>query len=344
MTRRPSPRGVRLKDIARRGDVSLATVSRVLRGDGADRFSPETRRRVLDAARELGWVPNRLVQGIQTGRTGTVGVLALPLPGHWQSLLESAHAELLAHETVPLALYPRYEAAGTSELAQLRQMMERRVDAIACWPLVDPAAAGYLVELCAQQVPVITIDFELPAGGRRVTSVRTRESTGMNAALKHLATLGHRRVGYLGVQTPDAWATHRRDAFTRAAARRKLEPAFVHDVPKHHPPALDPLRRLLRQATAVVAGSEQLALVAWELARESAIRVPGDLSIVAFGQPRADYPIWPHFTVVDQRPELLGREVARLLLSPASTDAPAFIDVDPVLVPGRTTASPGGPA
>ena len=64
---------VRMKDIAKRGNVSLATVSQVLRGHGADRYSQATRDKIVRVANELGWSPNRLVRGIQTGRTGMAG-------------------------------------------------------------------------------------------------------------------------------------------------------------------------------------------------------------------------------------------------------------------------------
>jgi LacI family transcriptional regulator len=340
MIRSDTGGGVRLKDIARHSNLSLATVSRVLRGSGIERFSPDTRQRVTDAARELGWVPNRLVQGIQTGRTGTVGILAVPLAGHWHRLLDSAHTELLAHDAAPLSLYPRYESAGTTELAQLRQMMERRVDAIACWPLVDAAAMRYLVDLCAKQVPVVAIDFDFSDPGTRTSSVRTSESCGMNLSVDHLFRLGHRRIGYVGPQSDDAWAVRRRDAFTAAVRERRLKDTKVEAVPKHQLSAREGMRRVLSSVSAVIVGSEQLALLAYEMARELSLVVPAELSIVSFGQPQADFPIWPEFTFVDQRPELLGKRVAELLLSAGAARSPVYVDVDPQLVAGQTTAPP----
>jgi len=67
----------RLKDVAKAANVSLAAASRILRGD-KERFGEETCRRVLEASRELGWRRNLLVNGMQTGRTRTIGVMIPP--------------------------------------------------------------------------------------------------------------------------------------------------------------------------------------------------------------------------------------------------------------------------
>jgi DNA-binding LacI/PurR family transcriptional regulator len=75
----------RLKDVAKAANVSLAAASRILRGD-RDRFGEETCRRVLEASRQLGWRRNLLVNGMQTGRTQTIGVMIPPVDSFWMRL------------------------------------------------------------------------------------------------------------------------------------------------------------------------------------------------------------------------------------------------------------------
>ncbi len=328
-----------MKQVAELGGVSLATVSRVLGKRDAGLFAESTRRRVLDAARQLGWVHNRLVQGIQTGRTGTVGVLALPLPGHWQAMLGAAHAALLERDTVPMALYPSYSASGTSELAQLRQMIECRVDAIACWPLVDAQAESYLLEVCAARVPVVTVDYEPAGGDGRCGALRNSEPAGMALALEHLWSLGHRTIGYVGPASTESWASLRCAEFTRWMLRKRRRPAFTLAVRKDQHGALDELAQQMPLASAVVVANEQLAAATWHVAREVGLRVPRDVSVVSFGQPHADYPVWPRFTIVDQRPQELGRRLAEMLLPPlqGGDEQRDIVEIQASLAIGETT-------
>jgi LacI family transcriptional regulator len=340
-----------MKDIADRGNVSLATVSRVLRDKGAERFSQATRDKVLRVATELGWSPNRLVRGIQTGRTGMVGLVMIPFGEHWQRLIIGLHTQLLTRDVLPLALYPEYNADSTvTEMELLRHLMELRVEGIACWPLMDRVAANYLANVCAMQVPVVTLDFELP-GAANTVAVRTPERRAMAAALDHLVELGHERIGFVGRATLDDWAVDRRDAFVHQMATRRLQAVFVEEIDKGDSSALARLDSDLRQVTAVVAASEQLAFGVWHVASDAGMHIPQDLSIVGFGQFNFEFALWPRFTSIDQRPEEIGRVAAMLLVDSAarnhamqkaadSASAVPHVEVEPVLVVGQTTAPP----
>ena len=83
----------RLKDVAKAANVSLAAASRILRGD-KERFGEETCRRVLEASRKLGWRRNLLVNGMQTGRTQTIGVMIPPFDSFWVTVLSGIHDAL----------------------------------------------------------------------------------------------------------------------------------------------------------------------------------------------------------------------------------------------------------
>lgn len=159
------------------------------------------------------------------------------------------------------------------------------------------------------------------------------------AAIDHVISLGHRRIGFCGKQGSHLWATDRRKTFIDTMRQRGLTPAVVEDVPKDDRSALTRLRHDLTDVTAVVAGSEQLALSVWHVAREAGRRVPEDLSIVGFDRMRFEFAVWPTFTSIDQRPDEIGRAAAAAVLSP--DDRPSsHLDIDPMLVVGETT----GPA
>src|SRR2546421_6112308 len=96
-------RRVSQQDIAREANVSRVTVSLVLAGK--DQTSAETRKRVLDAAQRLRYRPNLLVQGMQTGRSGTIGVI-IPASMQFQgTIAQGIHDELVINDFVPIQLF-----------------------------------------------------------------------------------------------------------------------------------------------------------------------------------------------------------------------------------------------
>jgi len=339
---------VRMKDIATRGNVSIATVSQVLRGHGAERYSTVTREKILRVARELGWSPNRLVRGIQTGRTGLVGSVMLTTGEHWHRVSTGLQMELLSRDLLPLAMQPDYDnASAVTELELLRSLMELRVEGIVTSPLIDPDAREFLATVCAKQVPVVTVDFQLPQTSSAI-EVRTPEHKAMAAALDHLGELGHQRIGYVGFATAGDWVTDRRQAFIDETAARRLEAVFIKEISKGDNPALLQLDSDLREVTAVIAATEQLSVSVWHVAQKAGLQIPRDLSIVGFGQFYFDFALWPKFTTINQRPGEIGKAAATLLADPAAREAvqakaargAAFIEVDPVLDRGQTTTAP----
>src|SRR5205814_7816704 len=90
------------QDIAREANVSRVTVSLVLAGK--DQTSEETRKRVLEVANRLKYRPNLLVQGMQSGRTGTIGMIMPPSTYFHAQIARGVHDELVKNVYVPIQL------------------------------------------------------------------------------------------------------------------------------------------------------------------------------------------------------------------------------------------------
>src|SRR3972149_3631280 len=101
MAHSPVPR---LKDVAEAANVPLAAASRIL-GGAMERFGEETCRRVLEASKQLGWRRNLLVNGMQTGRTQTVGVMIPPYDSFWVSVLSGIHEAFAASDYLPITVW-----------------------------------------------------------------------------------------------------------------------------------------------------------------------------------------------------------------------------------------------
>ncbi|MGE4490599.1 MAG: LacI family DNA-binding transcriptional regulator, partial [Kiritimatiellales bacterium] len=172
---------VTMREIAERAGVSVPTVSRILRAETLDRYREETQKRVYKAAEDLGWRPNLLVNGIRKNRSYTVGVMVPPFDTHWIDVLYGIHDELLSKGYVPLALFPkeyhdvpdikdyeeergarqivsRVQHMPRNEMERLYCFVDRRVDGIITFPLLEKESREYAVKLAKEGLPVVTLD------------------------------------------------------------------------------------------------------------------------------------------------------------------------------------------
>jgi LacI family transcriptional regulator len=164
----------KLKDIAEKAGVSLATASLILRDEGKDlKFKSETRKRVLDTAKELGWRQNLLVKGIQTGKTKTVGVLVPPFDSFWSGVLVGIHREFAKYGYTPITLWRGDDTSdslflnGDSDgdildldegVSLINTLLDRRVEAIIAWPTIAERYRKRLAGLSGQGIPLVLLE------------------------------------------------------------------------------------------------------------------------------------------------------------------------------------------
>jgi LacI family transcriptional regulator len=178
---------VSLKDLAARTGVSFQTVSKVLRGSPVN-VSEATRARVLESARELGYVPNAVARGLATQSTCTIGIVAGDL-ADWALSLFVVGAEREARRRGHAVLITSARREAGDAAACVRALVERRVDGIvaAAPQLEDDAELAGLL----RGVPAVSLHHVRGGGVALVGS--DHRATGRLAA-EHLVRLGHRRI------------------------------------------------------------------------------------------------------------------------------------------------------
>ena len=202
---------VNQKQIAQEAGVSQATVSLVL--SGRPLTSPATRQRVLQAAARLKYRPNLLVQGMQTGKTRMIGVMAPPFDYYWSEILYGIHDVLAAADHVPITVWTAHHGPGPrqrhgpgmDELEQIHRLLDRRIDGVILWPPFAALFEDHVKEFSSRDLPVVTIDHELPAR-YRADSVGSDESAGGRLVAEHLYKLGHRRFANFAGTSAGSWA------------------------------------------------------------------------------------------------------------------------------------------
>jgi LacI family repressor for deo operon, udp, cdd, tsx, nupC, and nupG len=302
---------VGIDDVARRAEVSTATVSRALSGRG--RVSEKTRDRVRAAADELGYVVSAAASSLATGRTSNIGVL-VPLTDMWFfSTVLSGIASHLSPRGFDIALYHLSDREAQRRHVLETSLRRGRIDGlIALSVKLEPAE---LDDLLASPLPVIGLGARTDA----FPTLRIDDVEVARRATRHLLELGHRRIAHVGQSTPEDdfdIPTSRRRGFEAALADAGVRPAaFVTGADFTIEAGYRAGRTLLEAdepPTAVFAASDELAFGVIFAARERGIRVPEDLSVVGVdGHPHAEF---FGLTTVAQFPSEQGRLAGAAIL------------------------------
>ncbi|MFJ6195111.1 LacI family DNA-binding transcriptional regulator [Micromonospora sp. NPDC092111] len=272
----------RLSDIAQQAEVSEATVSRVL--NDRPGVAPETRQAVLTALDVLGYErPARL-------RKRSAGLVGLVVP-ELENPIFPAFAQVIESTLAQSGFTPvlcTQTPGGVTEDEYVEMLLDRQVSGIVFVSgLHADTAANHdrYRALIARPLPVVMINGYAPGIAAPFVSCDDREATEL--AVAHLVALGHRRIGL--ITGPDRFVpVQRRVAGFRAAMARlgltdgeldTLAELSLFGVEGGEAAAG---RLIERGVTGIVCGSDLMALGAIRAARQRAMSVPGDLSVVGY--------------------------------------------------------------
>jgi LacI family transcriptional regulator, repressor for deo operon, udp, cdd, tsx, nupC, and nupG len=271
-----------IEDVARRAGVSIATVSRALRG--LPDVASSTRERVLAAAAELNYVASPFAARLASGRTATVG-LVVPFVNRWffSEVIDTVEGALREAD-FDLLLYNLGTPSGRSRFFDVMPA-RKRVDGVLVASLVlDDAEFDALTGL---DLPVGLLGIERPG----FLSCRVDDVHGARTAVEHLLGLGHRRIALVGGDTDDPMAftppLDRRDAYRSAlqAAGVELDPGLEqlgYFTVEGGADAMRTLLELPQRPTAVFAESDEMAYGALREITRAGLRVPDDVAVIGF--------------------------------------------------------------
>lgn len=317
------------KRIAEEAGVSQSTVSLVLSGRRGN--SDQTSQRVLKAAEQLKYRPNLLVEGIQTGKTRMIGVMMPPFDYYWSEVLYGIHDMLTEADHVPITLWTvhtgpsprrRNSRSGSGdELDQIHRLVDRRVDGVILWPSFAQLFVDHVHEFSSRNLPVVTIDHQLPPEFNS-DYIGSDEASGGRMVAEHLYALGHRRIGHLAGPSVATWALARREAFQSAISRMPgasfvTREACAGEVDLGIVQARE-LLSLPDRPTAIFAASDLYAKLVYKAAKEFNLRIPEDLTVVGFADDDFACEMSPSLTTVRQPAYEIGRRAAEVVLGRSS--------------------------
>lgn len=333
--------GPTIRDVAARAGVSVATVSRVL--SGPDSVAPATRQRVEAAMAELGWRPNQTARSLVQGRTGLYGVIVPDVANPFFGELATGMSLAASALGVQLVLL-HTDLSEELDVAALHLCRQHRLDAV----IYTSGALGPQHRTAFQQLgrPVVLAATYDPEGAWPGILVDSQVGGRMGA--RHLLSLGHRRIALVGGPSADPIAAGPRWAGWRgelAAAGCLPPPHWQLEVgwKQHHGyQAAISLLRENERPSAILCGSDVLALGVLAAAADLGIAVPHDLSVVGFDNLNLAALWRPSLTTLAQPIGTMGQDAVRLAVTLVEGHAPPPTRwLTPELVVRGSTATPG---
>jgi LacI family transcriptional regulator len=334
---RPGGRPVTLADIARAAGTSASTASRALSGTGY--VSEEARRRLRAAADQLGYVPNASARTLKQKTSRVVGVVVTDLGNQFYARLATGIEQTLREASYQMVLVSD-NSELKQELAGVRAFLAMRAAGVIITP-VDHAAADLLDK---HGIAVVEVDRQLSE--RPCDAVVLDNERGARAATAHLLEQGHRRIALLMAATEWTSDAGRLAGYLSAHedAGVLVDERLVLPIGFHAPDAEERIGALLdvERPTAIFAANNLLAEHAWRVVRSRGLRLPHDVSLVAFDDMPWMEMVDPGITAVAQPALEMGRRAARLLLRRVGdrTCPQAVERLQPSLVLRGSTAPP----
>jgi DNA-binding LacI/PurR family transcriptional regulator len=306
---------VTIRDIAARAGVTKGAVSFALNGQPG--VSEATRKRIVKVAQELGWQPNSAARALSSAKSGAIGLIlsrpakTLGAEQFFMRLISGIEAELSKR---PIALVLQVVDDLEDEIAAYtRWWGERRVDGALLTDLrVDDSRIGVL-----RQLGIPAVVFGGPGHHNGLPGVWSDETAAMNSVVEHLVGLSHRRVARVAGRR-EFLHTHLRDQAFRAAVEQfdLLDGSTIYTdfSPDEGEEAT---RRLLSTdplPTAIIFDNDVMAVAGTRAAAELGLRVPGDLSVVAWDDSILCQLAQPPLTAVSRDIEEYGAHGARMLI------------------------------
>src|SRR5216684_2593220 len=309
-----APRRPTINDIAKRVGLSKASVSRAL--NGKEDVDPETRKRVLTLAAEMGYVPSASARALSNGRSNYLGLLVPTLTWPWILEVLRGVAEEIERSGYSLILYTTTDGEDSERAFMSQVVPAGAVDGLAL--VIPHGMLGYIERLAKGGLPVVVVDDrghypDLP-------TVATTNVEGGRSATHHLIEQGRRRIAMLNGPHDFGCNRDRLKGYKSALQEAGIEvdPRRVTDSDFKEEGGMSAMTRLLAadpRLDAVFAANDVMAFGAMRALRNAGRRVPDDVAVVGFDDIPASAMTHPPLTTVRQPLYEMGRTAASMVMA-----------------------------
>jgi LacI family transcriptional regulator len=309
-----------IRDVARLAGVAPITVSRVINNSGY--ISDETQERVKAAIAQLGYVPNTLARSLRSRQTGMLALVLTDITNPFWTTVARGVEDAASDAGFNLILCNTDESEEEQD-RYLHALLQKQVDGVLLVPAQNRPEPVQFIR--RQGVPVVILDRRLE--GIETDAVRCDSVGGAYQLTCLLASLDHCQIAALvgprGVSTAEDRALGYRKAMQEAGLSCTVEQVIYGEFTIESGYAMaNQALALSPQPTALFTGNNFIAIGALKALRDSGLRVPEDVAVVAFDDLPATMMVEPFLTVAAQPAYEMGQRATGLLLARLSGQAP----------------------
>jgi DNA-binding LacI/PurR family transcriptional regulator len=337
-----------IKAVAKRANVSTATVSRTM--NGSAKVSPETADRVRRAIEALNFYPNTNARALGSGRSSLYGLIISDITNPFFPELVKAFEDIaIAHGKEVLIANTNYDPARMKICAT--RMLQRNVDGLA---IMTSEMDDRLMSIFSHRnIPLAFLDAGTPAPG--ISYVQIDYEAGVVVAMDHLTALGHRNIAFISGPLRLVSARSRLRAYSEYSAKHGLKfyqvPNMIQEGDHRVEGGHAAMQRILQaqkgitdsRLTAVMTSNDLTAIGAMGAIAEAGMRVPQDISVLGCDDIQLSAYTMPPLTTISLPREEIAKASFRALLNVRGADGTALLPgashvVMPSLVVRSSTA------
>ncbi len=304
-----------IKEIAKRLNISVSTVSRALHDHHS--IGLRTKMRVRELAAELNYEPNRTAIHFKQGRTFTIGVI---LPNLSESFFSSAISgiEDFAGTKNYNVLLGQSHDEKEREISIVNAMKDQRVDGILVSVSKNTTTYDHFELLGKYNIPLVF--FDRVPDMKDIHYVACRLEKGMQEAIQYLVKKGHKHIALLNGPETLIATKQRLECYIGAlkSNRLKVQEKYIVSTDLTAEKTIAAMKQLLSiklKPTAIIAFNDYVALDAMQYAKKEKIKINKDISFVSFANlPICNYMENPPLASVEQFPYEQGQKAAEMLL------------------------------
>ena len=301
-----------IRDVAREAGVSPATVSRVVANYGY--VSNNARERVLVAVQKVGYRPNAIARSMIKGATHTIGLIISDISNPFFPEVVRG-VEDAAHRQGYNIILCNSDEVISKENDYIDVLLSKQVDGLIV--ASTSSEPGHLMEAAQRGTPLLLLDRHVP--GTTCDVVKVDNITGARLAMEHLLDLRHQRIGLITGPKRVSTARDRTEGYRLALENRSIpcdERLVINSDFKEKGgyEGLIQLMALEHKPTAIFTANNLTTAGALTALRTLGLRIPDDISIVAFDDMTWMRLVEPQLTVVQQPMYLMGTTATEILL------------------------------
>ncbi|MFK9093019.1 LacI family DNA-binding transcriptional regulator [Bacillus salipaludis] len=317
----------RLKDIAEHVGVSISTVSRVIQNDRTRNVNPETKTKIWEAVKELGYIPNQHARNLvinhqdkKQTRTMKIGWVADPAQAEINPYFATIYTgirDTLTNYDYTLISITKDELENEALL--LKTIHDLGIEGLLLISRIDDS----LIEYIQQTIPLVGLDFFYT--DKKMAVVDYDREAAIKMVVQHLVSQGHREIGFIGggvkEDFEDLHAEYRFKGYQSAMEEAGLEvrPDWVINTKWRMDKSYEEMNQLIKRSrahlpTAIVCASDMMAIAAMRAVIENNLSIPEDIAFFGVDNIEMGKYSSPPLSTVEIPKYEMGRMAAKTIM------------------------------